>query len=190
MTVEIVDRVDPDREQQAWDLYQSAFTGVNALAVQRHLMYRTEFDDVMGDKRVQKYLYIPDGSPDGRVAGVSTFTNDLDSMTLISPAYFERRWPDLYSTRRIFYCGFVAVDPAHQSTAAFGQMVAAMYHTAADANGIIILDICSHNEDQRSLHQVIPLMLKRLARPQGRSVIATRLDTQTYWEYEFPRATA
>jgi hypothetical protein len=186
MPIEIIEEVDPVREQQAWEMYEETFREINALAVQRHLMFRQEFDAVMADKRVQKYLYTPAGSP-GELAGLSTFTRDLDSMPLISPAYFNRRWPDLYTDRRIFYCGFVGVAPHAQASVAFREMVEAMWRTAVAVDGIIVLDICDVNETVRSLDKVIPLMLKRLARPEGRAVIATRLDTQTYWEYEFPQ---
>lgn len=186
MTVEIVDEVAPVLEQQAWDMYEATFREINTLAVQRHLMFRSEFDEVMADKRVQKYLYTPAGSP-GEMAGLSTFTNDLDSMPLISPPYFERRWPDLYAQRRIFYCGFVGVAPRAQASVAFKEMVEAMLKTALAADGIIVLDICGHNTTVRALHKVIPLMLNRIVRPEGRHVIARQLDTQTYWEYEFPR---
>lgn len=191
MPIEIVEEVNPEREQQAWEMYEETFREINTLAVQRHLMYRSEFDDVMADKRVRKYLYTTAGNSDGEpagLAGLATFTNDLNAMMLISPAYFERRWPQLYAERRIWYCGFVGVAPRAQASVAFKEMVEAMLQTALAVDGIIVLDTCAYNESARGLDRVIPLMLRRLARPEGRQVIATRLDTQTFWEYEFPTA--
>lgn len=107
MSIKVVDAVQEDLMAEVWDLYYTTFHELNAFAVQRHLMFRSEFDEVMLDTRVQKYLCLAD---DGSVCGLSTYTNMLDAMPLISPAYFERRWPELFAQNRIWYCGFVAVE--------------------------------------------------------------------------------
>lgn len=177
------DTLPRDLTAEAWTLYEETFRDLNAYAVQRHLMYRAEFDDVMGDDRVEKYLALDD---DGALVGLSTYTNQLDAMPLISPAYFARRWPDLYATRRIWYCGFVAVHPRGQGGTAFGELVEAMYRVAAAQNGIIALDTCKHNNDTRHLDRVIPLMLHRLSG----EVRTERMDEQTFWLYEFPAVMA
>ncbi len=177
------DTLPQDLTAEAWTLYEETFRDLNAYAVQRHLMTYGEFTDVMDDARVEKYLVL-DG--DGAIVGMSTYTNDLAAMPLISPAYFERRWPDLYTTRRIWYCGFVAVHPRGQGTTAFGELVEAMYRVAAAQNGIIALDICRHNQDSRHLDRVIPLMLHRLSG----DVRTERMDEQSFWLYEFPEAVA
>jgi hypothetical protein len=181
MNVKVVDEVHESLIEEAWSLYYTAFRELNAFAVQRHLMYRDEFDDVMRDRRVQKYLCLDD---DENLCGLSTYTNDLDAVPLISPAYFQRRWPGLYADRRIWYCGFVAVHPQSRSATAFGDMVEAMYQVAAIQNGIIALDMCRFNDETRRLSRVIPLMLHRLA---GK-VRTERMDDQSYWLYEFPAA--
>jgi hypothetical protein len=109
MVIKIVEQVnDEELLQSLWELYSDAFKDLNSLAVQRHLMYRNEFDEVMRDQRVQKYLCLDD---DGTLYGLSTYTNDLAAVPLIAPEYFERHWPDHYAARKIWYIGFVAVDP-------------------------------------------------------------------------------
>ena len=179
MTIKVVTELDPATEEEAWTLYYTAFQGLNAYAVQRHLMYRTEFADVMGDTRVQKYLCLDDN---GALCGLSTYSNDLDAVPLISPPYFQRRWPDLYAARRIWYCGFVAVHPDAHGSAVFGELVEAMYLVAATQSGIIALDMCRYNDASRRLSRVIPLMLHRLSG----QVRTERMDEQSYWLYEFP----
>lgn len=77
MNVKTVDQVQAELRDEAWTLYSEAFEELNALAVQRHLMYRNEFDDVMGDPRVQKYLCLDD---DDTLRGLAVYTNDLGSM--------------------------------------------------------------------------------------------------------------
>lgn len=180
MNIKVVDLVHDELAEEAWRLYSTAFEELNTLTVQRHLMYRSEFIEVMGDERVQKYLAIDD--EDGTLRGLSTYTNDLDAMPLISPPYFQRRWPKHYAERRIWYCGFVAVQDDKRAAQAFGDLVEAMYLVAATQNGIIGLDICRHNDEARRMSRVVRLMLHRLSG----DVRAERMDEQAYWIYEFP----
>jgi len=179
MGVKVVDEIDESLIEDAWSLYHEAFNHLNAHAVQRHMMYRGEFDDVMADKRIDKYLSLDETDS---MSGMATYTNDLDAVPLISPAYFERRWPVLYAERRIWYCGFVAIHPKAQAATAFGELVGEMYRVAATQNGIISLDMCRFNDANRHMSRVIPLMLHRLSG----EVRTERMDEQSYWLYEFP----
>jgi hypothetical protein len=182
MFIKVVDQLnDGDFLEAAWELYTEAFRDLNALAVQRHLMYRSEFDEVMSDQRVQKYLALDD---DGRLCGLGTYTNDLSAVPLISPEYFERHWPDHYATRRIWYIGFLAVHPEAQGREAFAQIVEQMYLIAVTNNGLVGLDICNYNDDVRSMSRVFRVMIRRLCREMR----FTRIDQQSYWLYEFPSA--
>jgi len=183
MEISIADQViDDETHKAAWELYEGAFGELRSLAVQRHLMYQSEFDDVMLDPRIQKYLCLDD---DGRLCGLSTYTNDLFAMPLIAPEYFARRWPDLYRDNKVWYCGFVAVGCEARSTPAFAELVTAMYTTAAEQNGIIALDFCRYNDDNRNMSRVIRLMLHRLS---GGTLQAECMDQQSFWIYEFPSA--
>lgn len=181
--IKVVEGLDGPLLEEAWQLYSAAFADLNTRAVQRHLMHRYEFDDVMRDPRVDKYLVIDD--EDGQMVGLSTYTNDLTAVPLISPEYFERRWPDLYAKQLIWYCGFVAVHPDAQGTGPYREMVGAMCLAAAGAGGIISLDMCRLNAEGRHMARSIPLMLRRAA---GGPVRTERLDEQSYWLYEFPAA--
>ncbi|GAA4253154.1 hypothetical protein GCM10022255_052880 [Dactylosporangium darangshiense] len=181
MNVKIVDQVQGELREAAWTLYSEAFADLNALAVQRHLMYRHEFDDVMGDARIAKYLCL---DTDDTVRGLSIYTNELDAVPLISPAYFERRWPAHYAEGRIWYCGFVATQADSRAATAFGELVTQMYLTAAAQNGLIALDFCNRTDEVRHMARVVRLMLHRLSG----DVKAQRIDEQQYWLYEFPTA--
>jgi len=140
MNVKIVDQVTGEQREAAWTLYSEAFAELDALAVQRHLMYRNEFDDVMDDARIHKYLCL---DTDDTIRGMSIYTNDLGAVPLISPAYFARRWPEHYAERRVWYCGFVATQADARAATAFGELVTQMYLTAAAQNGLIALDFCN-----------------------------------------------
>ncbi|HEU4347241.1 MAG TPA: hypothetical protein VFR35_05580, partial [Actinoplanes sp.] len=61
MLVKVIDQITGGELREAlWKLYEEAFRELRSLAVQRHLMYRSEFDEVMNDCRVQKYLALED----------------------------------------------------------------------------------------------------------------------------------
>jgi hypothetical protein len=180
MLIKVVDQVsEGDFLEDAWQLYAQAFRDLNSRAVQRHLMYRYEFDEVMHDERVQKYLCVDD---DQTLLGLATYTNDLTAVPLIAPEYFERHWPDHYRSHRIWYIGFVAVHPEAQGCEAFAQMVEQMYLVAVTQNGLVGLDICNYNDDIRKMSRVFRIMIRRLTE----NMRFTRIDQQSYWLYEFP----
>jgi hypothetical protein len=185
MNVKVVDELHESLLEEAWTLYHEAFRELNTLAVQRHLMYRGEFDDVMRDRRVQKYLCLDD---DGRLCGLATYTNDLDAVPLISPQYFQRRWPGQYAERRIWYIGFMAVNATGRARSALVEMVALMHAVAAAQNGIVGLDVCRYNGDGRHMGRTMGLLVQRLSDDAGIEARIERADEQSYWLYEFPEA--
>jgi hypothetical protein len=184
MVIKVVEQINDDELiETAWKMYEESFRELNALAVNRHLMYRNEFDDVMRDDRVQKYLSLDD---EGTLVGLATFTNDLDAVPLISPQYFERRWPDMYAQRRIWYTGFVAVLPTGAARSSFGDLVEAMYLFSAAQNGSIAIDFCSYNDEKRKMSRVIKLMMQRISG----NCEAEMMDAQQFWIYQFPQSAA
>lgn len=172
--IKVVDQVPWAHD--AWDLYRTAFEDLNAMTVQRHLMTRSEFTEVMLDRRIEKYRATDDA---GQLVGLSTYTNVLEAMPLISPAYFARRWPRLHAAGKIWYCGFVAV-PNHDA-GVFSDLVTAMYREAEQHGGVIALDICRYNIDRHHLDRAIQLMLHRISDGQVRCEEA---DAQVFEIYE------
>jgi hypothetical protein len=180
--VEKLDEVGGTLLEQAWDLYEAAFREINALAVQRHLMHRDEFDEVMADSRVGKYLAFDDA---GDLVGLSTYTNQLDAFPLISPAYFERHWPEHFAAGRVWYIGFVAVAPEGRHRHTFFQLIETMYEVSAVDNGISAMDFCQYNVDVRKVPYVTKIVLERIAAAGGRVVRPSRIDAQVVFLYEF-----
>lgn len=179
--IKMVEKVDDDATlEDLWKLYYDAFKDLNTQAVQRHMYHRGEFDEVMRDPRIQKHLCYDDG---GALLGVSTYTNDLDAVPLLSPEYFQRRWPDDYAARKIWYIVFVAVHPEAQTSDAFRSMVEQMYLIASRVNGKVGLDICNFNDTTHRMSRVFRAMIRRW---HGSSMVFGRIDQQSYWLYEFP----
>ncbi|AEV82122.1 hypothetical protein ACWT_1106 [Actinoplanes sp. SE50] len=181
MLIKVIDQItDGEMLEAAWGLYLEAFEDLNSLAVQRHLMYRSEFDEVMRDPRVDKYLALQE---DGTLAGLSCYTNNLDAIPLIAPAYFERHYPEHYHAKRIWYIVFVAVKPEAQGQDAFAQMSEQMYLVAATQNGLVGLDVCSYNDDVRHMSRVFRLLIGRLC---NFNMTFQQIDQQSFWLYNFP----
>ena len=182
MLVKVIDQIpDGDLREVLWKLYEDSFAELRSLAVQRHLMYRSEFDEVMDDPRISKYLALED---DGTPVGIATYTNDLEAVPLIAPEYFERHWPEHYAAKRIWYIGFVCVGPQVQGREVFAQLVEQMYLVASAQNGLVGLDICTYNDDTRHMSKIFRLMVRRLSD----NMRFNRIDQQSYWLYEFPTA--
>jgi hypothetical protein len=137
----------------------------------------------MQDRRVHKYLYFDEA---GALIGMSTFTNELDAWPLISPRYFQRRWPRHYAEGRIWYIGFVAVHPTGRAKQVFVELIAAMQHVVAMNNGVAGLDICRYNDEARRMSRAVGLLVRRITS----TVRVEHADEQSYWLLEFPEAGA
>lgn len=175
------EKVLPDElMESAWRLYCAAFDELRVQAVQRHVMHRAEFDEVMLDDRVLKYV----SHRGAEVYGLGTVTNDLDAVPLISPDYFRHRWPDLYAERRIHYLGFMAVQSGRSGVGLFVRMLREMYQPVGASNGVVVMDICSFNEREYQM----PAAVAKATRRVSGEVRLTRMDSQSYWLYEFPEA--
>jgi ribosomal protein S18 acetylase RimI-like enzyme len=181
MRIEIEKLVPPEVADTMWRLYNDAFDELRATAVQRHVMVREEFDDVMRDPRVMKYCGV-DANRSGRMCALATFTNQLDAMPLISPDFFRRRWPAHFAEGRIWYIGFVAVHPDYRGTGVFDRVVEEMCRVVSAEHGVAAMDICRRNEEVYRLPQAI----HRLLQEYSGNVHSQRFDAQSYWCYEFP----
>lgn len=179
MRIHVTAALEPELIEPAWTVYSAAFDELRSTAVHRQVMYRNEFDDVIGDQRILKYVGWDDT---GEVRALATATNQLRSMPLISPEYFERRWPVLFAENRIWYWWFAAVHPEARGSGIFEHLVGSLYQTAADDHGIVALDMCRRNADVVGLARHMVDLLGRLSG----GVRAERMDEESYWLYEFP----
>lgn len=172
MQLQIFRSLDQEQRAKAYEMYNECFTKLNKHTIQRHLMTQDEFVALSVDQRVLKYCVYDDAN---NLVGLSVFSNELDAMPLISPAYFEHHYPQHYAEKRVWYCGFVAV--LGHAPHVFSKLVSAMFAKAGETKSIISLDFCKSND---RLPPIVSLMLRRLD-PSTTSVHA---DAQNYWVYE------
>ena len=174
------ERVVPATVLEAtWELYTRAIEELRRSAVQRHVMYRAEFDDMMADERVWKYRGV---DSTGEITALATFTNQLESMPLISPEYFASRWPEHYAEGRVWYLGFIAIHPAHRGTGVFESVIEELWRPVQADRGVAALDMCGRNEAIG-----LPDAITRTLASLTPNVVATALDQQSYWSFELPR---
>lgn len=176
----VVDDLTGSLLDEAWTLYHRRFAPLNRLTIQRHLMFRSEFDQFAADKKIQKYLVFHRD----QLVGLSAYTNHLDHVPLVSEPYFEHHWPHHHANKRIWYCLFAAATPGARGTPnpAFGMLVEAMYKTATETDSLICIDVASYNEEVHRLARRVTTMLRRF----GGDVRPQCMGDQTYWLYEFP----
>jgi hypothetical protein len=178
VTVKRVDVIGDDLLEQSWKLYSDAFAELADRAANRHLMYRSEFDAVMADERITKFLILDDA---GLLAGIITWTAHLDAVPLIAPEYYARRWPQHFEQGRIFYILFFATAPEARKSRAFVEGFADLFSIAEPVDGLVALDVCTFNETVHHLPQNILNLLRRMSGDRSR---AERSDAQVFWTFD------
>lgn len=163
----------------AWDAYRDAFEELRSAAIQRHVMTRAEFDEVMSDDRVDVYLV---RRADGAIAAVATLTNELTAMPLVSPDFFAARWPDHFDAGRCWYIGFVGVRPSEQGSGAFHLIVSTVAGRFGEGGGVLVLDVPQRNME--GFH--VPRAVKRIADDVISDLAYEMVDAQGYWAYTAP----
>jgi hypothetical protein len=168
----------PDRYDLTplWTMYHETFEPLAELAVQRHVMWWEEFVALIQDPHVTKIVATdPHGS-----AGLALLTNDLSAVPLVSPQYFDRRWPKLVADSRVWYVPFVCVRQDPKAVpGVFETLVSELSRPVAEANGVAVMDYCDHNR-RRRLPEVSFRIMNRV---HGRGTV-TRIDSQSYWVYD------
>jgi hypothetical protein len=179
LTTTVHTELTADLVDQMWTLYYETFEHLRTVAVQRHLMHRTEFEDVAADKRVDKYVVHAGDDP----VAMATITTDLDAVPLIEPGYFKHHLPEQYRRNRIWYVSFVMVrrGPGHPPAATFGNLITRMAEDGPGSvpDGVCGMDYCGYNEDVLHLPRAAKLLLQR----RFPRLDAEPVDRQVFWLY-------
>jgi hypothetical protein len=165
--------MDPDTAEMFFELYREAFGELETRAVARQLLHRDEFMEEMRDPRVHKYVAWAD---DGTAIGLSTLTNQLETVPWISPAYFRHHYPEHSARGAVYYIGFTLVQQAQRMGHVFQAMISAMGDVLADAQAVVGWDICAHNDDSFAFGQHAARVLGRTG-----NVTVGPIDRQTYY---------
>jgi hypothetical protein len=181
MTLEIQHSARPpvDLLPAMWTMYQDTFAPLAELAAQRHLMTFREYSDLYVDDRILNYWAEDDT---GAVVAQGATTRDLEALPLVSPDYFEHRWPGLYKQKLLFYVVFAAVDSGHAAAPGmYAHLIDHMHRPMRDARGIAVMDFCTYNVDTRRL----PVATGAVLRRAGTHAPPQLIDRQEFWIYDF-----
>ncbi len=179
ISIQIRTVVQDAGRESAWTAYEASFAPLRTRAMQRACMTRAEFDDCMADVRIAKYLAL---DPQGEVQGIGTMTNAIEAIPLVSPEFFEHRWPEHYAAGLCYYIGIVAAAPDRQGTELFTRLIQLMSYTAWVSGGIGVLDVCQANVEDHKL----PQSIARICGQVIDDIQIELVDTQTYWAYSAP----
>ncbi|GGL17472.1 hypothetical protein [Mangrovihabitans endophyticus] len=195
MRVDVLPALPESLLDESWRFYHDAFSGLAVRAAARHLLLRREFDELMADERILKYVArdgagddeaaaVPPARDRDRIIGLAAMTSDLEAVPLISPPFFAHRWPQEYADGRIFYCVFIGAQHGPRGKGVFVALQRRMWERVGAVRGRVVLDICQWNEAERDLPRAVEGILTGIAG----GCVASRLDSQSFWGYEFPAA--
>lgn len=160
------------RSHDVYGQYRDAFNGLAATAVQRHVMHLGEWEDVMQDPRIWKFV----ATDDGEFVGLSTITNDLEAWPLISPDYFRANYPAESARQDVWYIGFAFAVANRRAVLPY--LLGAMYPLSH--KGVSIMDFCTENVD-RGLPEYTRGILEKVNPDVGMHLI----DAQEFWAIDF-----
>jgi hypothetical protein len=169
----------PDLKESFWALYEESFAPLRIRAAARQVLTESEFAAEVNNPGVWKYIAIDSA---GELAGLTTLTDDVSTMPWISPEYFEHSYPDEWRRKAVFYVGITLVRPDMRHDRVWAMMAKYVAQRVAAAGGVLGYDICSHNDQYRSLGRATAKLLNSVA-PFDVSAV----DLQTYY---VARATA
>lgn len=169
--------VDHHVTDQLWELYYDTFAPLEELALLSHLYPRAEFDALMMRESVIKLVCWAGTKP----VGLAMVTNDLEAVPQISPKFLHRTYPDQAARGSIYFGIMMFVDDEHRRGTLFARLIAGMGQFAAEADGVIVFDVCRHNMSTLGMHH----MIERIATWFPRSSFQA-IDSQHYFSVVVP----
>lgn len=176
ITIEAVP--EHDRWGELWSLYLRAFEPLQSLALLNHLYPRADFDALLAEPRVQKFIAWNGQEP----TGLAMLTNALDLVPQISPPFLHARFPEQASREAVFFGIMVFVDEAHRRSSLFARLVAGMGQVTAEQAGVVVFDICRHNLTAMELET----QMRGIARWFPGSTFS-EIDRQSYFGVDLPQ---
>ena len=172
--VDTLTEVDEQLTQHFLELYREAFAPLDELAPARQGLTDDEFIAQMADDSVVKVVgYNHSGEP----VALTFMSAALGTVPWISPAYFERRFPEQAARHALFYFGGLVVRAADRGMSWTILVLEEAYRHVARAGGVAIFDCCTHNVDRN-----LPALLERVGR-RVCELETEELEPQRYFAY-------
>lgn len=155
-----------------YELYRLAFDPLKKRAVARQVLTWDEFCDQMNDQRVVKYI-ARDAA--GEALGLTTLTNELESIPWISPEYFAEHFPDHSARKAVYYLGFTLAHPSQRHLRFVETIVMVGMQSLAFHRAVIAYDVCAFNNLELRFNERIADALRKF--PTAKLEL---MDTQSY----------
>jgi hypothetical protein len=125
-----------------YDLYSLAFEPLKKRSVARQVLTEAEFTDQMLDERVVKYVA---RGEQGQAVGLTTLTNELDSVPWVSPDYFTEHYPEHSARNAVYYLGFTLAHPSQRHLRFVETIIMVGLQNLALDHAVVAYDVCAFN---------------------------------------------
>lgn len=175
--ITVEDTLDAGTTEEFYGLYAAAFGPLRDHAAARQVLTHEEFAEIMTDARVAKYIAWDE---DWQPLGITTISNDLDTVAWISPEFYAARYPEHFARRALYYIGFALAHPGKRRQGVFLTMLDAILARFARESAVCLYDICEHNNEAMNFADVV-----RMRGEHVTDVTVRELDAQTYYGARF-----
>jgi len=172
LTVEKVKVVNkPQEARKLWELYNEAFQEVNKEAPCRQSYTKKEFYEVLTDEDVEKFI-LRNGD---EIVGVGLATNNLEKVSWISLAFYQKRFPFQFANRMIYYIKGIAVSRT-RNTIGFGYALLAYMIDSFPKGSVGCFDF------SEKVNKAMPGFVRKIG--GGKAKDGELLDRQVYYVFE------
>jgi hypothetical protein len=133
--------------EEFYALYTVAFHPLKTRSVARQVLSWREFYEQMRDERVVKYVA---RGATGEALGLTTLTNQLDSVPWISPEYFAERYPEQWARGAVYYLGFTLAHPSQRHLRFIETIIMVGIRSLVPERAVVAFDVCAFNN--QALH--------------------------------------
>lgn len=98
-------------KNKLWEIYNTTFEKVNKISPCKQSFDHDEFQDVMEEETVRKYLICKNK---GEKIGIALVTDNFKNTPWISSDYFKFNYPKEYNENRFFYFLGLAIDEEYR----------------------------------------------------------------------------
>jgi hypothetical protein len=169
--------VDSSRADELWELYQKAFTPLARKAAERQIIPRDEFLADMRDARIWKYVGY---DAEGKAIGLAVLTRHLETNPWINVEFFAHRWPREHEEGRIYYLGYILIDPAQRRPGLYLDLLRPMAVTLSQANAVMGFDVSQASKEVLSFLRPFTRHVRDEVVPQF-----VTIDAQAYYAVSF-----
>jgi hypothetical protein len=134
--------MDPRLIAEFYDLYRLAFDPLKTRSVARQVLTQAEFTGQMLDERVVKYVARGHGD---QALGLTTLTNQLESVPWVSPDYFAEHYPDHWARDAVYYLGFTLAHPSQRHLRFIETIIMIGMQSLALEHAMVAYDVCAFN---------------------------------------------